>query len=164
MGHAYDGQLFNLYKIFRKEFNILGEKYVDYRSIKLIDNLIYSKKINKNSIFLSTYSTYSNYIFLLIDIFEKHKEYFDKYLKHDSMKPLGDLMGRDLLYEIISKIEEFDINKARTNEEYANYYLDYADNLLERIDTKQKNMMIDIMKKIISENNHLLHEHKKRMK
>ena len=80
------------------------------------------------------------------------------------MKPLGDLMGRDLLYEIISKIEEFDINKARTNEEYANYYLDYADNLLERIDTKQKNMMIDIMKKIISENNHLLHEHKKRMK
>ena len=81
---------------------------------------------------------YDHHFFLLLDIFEKYGNYFEAFLKEDNVLVLDDLMGKDTVNELISKLEDFDLKKVREDYNYGHEYIKYTKKKLKRINTKYK--------------------------
>lgn len=136
LGHIYTPQ-----NETSKDYELLNEIYNDYRSDKIVFNLLCNGHFQKKRIkFKKETNLYSQYTFFLIDLFEEYKNTFEEFTDNDKIIKLIELMGyetfRDLLIDLINLKKE-NIKNNETQEKYLNKSKLY----LRKI--KQKNMPIN---------------------
>lgn len=136
LGHIYTPQ-----NETSKDYELLNEIYNDYRSDKIVFNLLCNGHFQKKRIkFKKETNLYSQYTFFLIDLFEEYKNTFEEFADNDKIIKLIELMGyetfRDLLIDLI-KLKKENIKNNETQEKYLNKSKLY----LRKI--KQKNMPIN---------------------
>ena len=136
LGHIYTPQ-----NETSKDYELLNEIYNDYRSDKIVFNLLCNGHFQKKRIkFKKETNLYSQYTFFLIDLFEEYKNTFEEFADNDKIIKLIELMGyetfRDLLIDLINLKKE-NIKNNETQEKYLNKSKLY----LRKI--KQKNMPIN---------------------
>lgn len=141
LGHAQDSNT-----DFTPDLDFIYEIYVQYRAWKKLLND--NNKSFTQDIHFSDDCHHNNYIFMLIDIFEEYKNYFEDFCNTDNEQIIIDLLG----IENIKKINDFNYEKAQKDYEYANEYLKFADNLLNEVRKKDKrNKYIKAKKKYDNE-------------